>query len=93
MTKGTLKPDACASCKFFLVQTEENGICRRNPPTVIAQSWMGSPGQVQQGSKLDPKAQTLPVMVYQVNDLGAYFPNMHPQNGWCGAHATRETVN
>jgi hypothetical protein len=26
---------ACATCQFFLAQSEEQGLCRRYPPTVV----------------------------------------------------------
>jgi hypothetical protein len=81
--------ESCAACRYFLAAADAKpGTCRRLPPTVIAQGWIGHPGELQQGSALDIKGQQkVPVMVYAVNELASYFPNMEAETGWCGEFA------
>jgi hypothetical protein len=91
-----LAAESCASCRFCLITPADPkaGACRRNPPMVIAQAWMGRPGEVKMGSALSAQGQqTLPVMVYEVSNLASFFPQMNLEEGWCGEWAERVTAS
>lgn len=76
--------ESCGSCRFFLLSDatskQPEGACRRFPPQIQVMNWVGEavPPGVQVGQPKPPQ------IAYGVVGVGAAFPTLSAETGWCG---------
>lgn len=86
-----MNTECCGACKFFLPDVAtDTGTCRRFPPQVYVAQQVSQMQAPPAPAVMDPKAPPpIPVMVITGSQLGASFPTMSAETGYCGEFAPR----